>query len=207
MTEGPGSGRKGRQCFFGRPSVELPVAEQHGGAPAQDGAAGPPSREVADGTVLVSVLTRILAEWTAPDFLTAVAAREGVDLDPGAITMVTILANSGPQRPSRLAADMVTGASNISKILARLITAGLARRIADPTDARAQLVELTASGQRTAAALVRAGDGLVDELFAGWTEPDRKEFTRLLARFGDATTALSGRLRHATWAPGAPPPP
>ena len=182
----------------GTPTAALPMAEQHGTAPAQNRAAGLPSPEVTGGTALVSVLTRILAEWTAPDFLTAVATREGVDLDPGAITMVTILANSGPQRPSRLAADMVTGASNISKILARLITAGLARRIADPTDARAQLVELTAPGHRVAAALVRAGDGLVDELFAGWTEADRKEFTRLLARFGEATTALSGRLRHAT---------
>ncbi|PYI64313.1 hypothetical protein CVV68_22230 [Arthrobacter livingstonensis] len=146
------------------------------------------------GTAFIASLTRVLGEWTAPEFLTAVAAREGVDLDPGAITMVTILANTGPQRPSQLAADMVTGASNISKIAARLESSDLARRTTDPADARAQQVELTAAGHRVAAALVRAGNGLVDELLDGWPQPDRAEFTRLLAKFEQSTISLSARL-------------
>ncbi|MDQ6740820.1 MAG: MarR family winged helix-turn-helix transcriptional regulator [Actinomycetota bacterium] len=92
---------------------------------------------------LIVALTRILAEWTAPDFLTAVAAREGVSLDPGAIVMVTILSRQGASRPSRLAAQMVTGASNVSKIVGRLTEAGLAVRGPDPSEARVQPVHLT----------------------------------------------------------------
>ena len=145
---------------------------------------------------LIATLTRVLAEWTAPDFLTAVAAREGVDLDPGAITMVTMLSREGPQRPSQLATNMVTGASNISKITARLTAAGLARRVQDPRDARAQLLELTRSGEQVAAALVRAGTGLVDDLLNGWDDTDRTDLARLLKKFEGSTIALADGLGH-----------
>ncbi|ALO65763.1 MarR family transcriptional regulator [Arthrobacter alpinus] len=147
-----------------------------------------------DGAALIASLTRVLAEWTAPEFLTAVAAREGVDLDPGAITMVTILSHDGPLRPSHIATKMVTGASNISKITARLSKAGLVERVSDPSDARAQRVQLTASGHQTAAKLVLAGNGVVGDLLNGWPEKDRAEFTRLLARFESSTIMLSNRL-------------
>lgn len=148
----------------------------------------------ADGAALIASLTRVLAEWTAPEFLTAVVAREGLELDPGAITMVSILSHDGPQRPSHLATKMVTGASNVSKIVARLSTAGLVERVADPTDARAQRVELSTAGHQVAATFVRAGNGMVDELLDGWQENDRAEFTRLLSKFEESTISLSTRL-------------
>lgn len=147
-----------------------------------------------DGAAIIASLTRVLAEWTAPEFLTAVAAREGVDLDPGAITMVTILSKNGPLRPSRLATNMVTGASNISKILARLTKAGLTRQTTDPTDARALKVELTPAGHQVAAAFVRAGNGLIDELLDGWPKKERAEFAHLLAKFEHSTITLSARM-------------
>ncbi len=143
---------------------------------------------------LISALTRVLGEWTAPDFLRKVAAREGLDLDAGAITMITILANHGAQRPSALSENMVTGASNVSKILARLVNAGLAVRVGDPVDARAQLVKLTSAGQSVADAFVRAGNGLVDDLLHDWSEKDRREFTRLLQMFKNSTISFSARL-------------
>lgn len=143
---------------------------------------------------LISSLTRILGEWTAPEFLSGVVAREGIHLDPPAIVVVTILAEHGPRRPSALAAHLVTGASNISKIIRRLGDAGLAIRKPDPEDARAQLVELTTAGRGVAAAFVRAGDGLVDELLAGWSERDRSTFVALLQRFEGATVRLAAAL-------------
>lgn len=146
---------------------------------------------------LIAALTRVLAAWTAPEFMTAVAAREGVTLDPGAITMVTILAKDGPKRPSQLAGQMVTGASNISKISARLIAAGLAQRVSDPLDARAQLLELTSSGEHVSAALAQAGAGLVDDLLDGWSDADRLDFSRLLQKFENSTVALATGLVQA----------
>lgn len=144
---------------------------------------------------LMASLTRILGEWTAPEFLTAIAAREGVDLDAAAIVTVTVLANHGPQRPSALAAHLVTGASNASKIIRRLTEAGFAIREPDPDDARAQLITLTDAGRKIAASFVSAGDGLVDELLEGWSAADRELFTGLLQRFEQATVALAAGLR------------
>ncbi|MFJ6416595.1 MarR family winged helix-turn-helix transcriptional regulator [Paeniglutamicibacter sp. NPDC091659] len=132
---------------------------------------------------LVHALNGILAQWTSPEFITAVAAREGVHLDPGAITMVTILGSAGPQRPSALAARMVTGASNISKIVARLQEAGAIQKLADPRDSRASLVELTAAGRDMAEALTRSGTSLVTELIGQWSTEDRSDLLRLLDRF------------------------
>lgn len=140
---------------------------------------------------LISSLTRIISEWSAPDFLTAVVAREGVDLDPGAITMITILSDQGPQRPSVLARHMVTGASNISKIVARLTAAKLSQRIADPRDARAHLVALTTDGQRVADTFVRAGDGLVEELLHGWSSQERADLLASLEKLESATVKLA----------------
>lgn len=145
-------------------------------------------------SALIASLTRIIGEWTAPDFLTAVVAREGVELDPGAITMVTILSTKGPQRPSGLASNMVTGASNISKIVARLSAAGLVERTSDPSDARAQRVALTEAGHRVAGTFVRAGDGLVEDLLAGWNPTERTELLRSLQKLEQSTVALAQRL-------------
>ncbi|MDN6170917.1 MarR family winged helix-turn-helix transcriptional regulator [Arthrobacter sp. 179] len=143
---------------------------------------------------LIAALTRILGEWTAPGFLTGVAAREGVHLDPPAIVMVTVIAQKGPQRPSALAAHLVTGPSNISKIIRRLSEAGLVVRATDPEDARAQRVQLTPAGEHVAAAFVKAGDGMVDELLEGWSEADRRTFVTLLERFAVASTSFAGTL-------------
>lgn len=144
---------------------------------------------------LMTSLTRIMAEWHAPEFLTAVVAREGLDLDPGTIRVITFLATGGPMRPSKLAQHLVTGASNVSKILTRLSTAGIVERIPDPADARATLVTLTPSGRAVATRFVRAGDSLVDDLLAGWSTQERQDLVRLLSKLEQSTAALSAQLK------------
>lgn len=144
---------------------------------------------------IIASLIRIIGEWTAPDFLTAVVAREGVDLDPAAITMVTILSADGPLRPSVLATKMVTGASNVSKVVARLIASGMAERISDPDDARATLIALTDAGRRVAHSFVRAGDGLVEDLLRGWSAQERTGLAQSLAKLEQSTISFSTQLR------------
>ncbi|MDJ0357124.1 MarR family transcriptional regulator [Paenarthrobacter sp. PH39-S1] len=146
---------------------------------------------------LIQVLNGILAQWTAPDFTTAVAAREGVVLDPGALTLLTILNNSGAQRPSALAERMVTGASNISKITARLQQAGLVGRSGDPMDSRASLIVLTQAGQWAGEALQRSGNSLIDELLEDWNAEDRSDMVRLLTRFEVESNRVAATLRDA----------
>ncbi len=144
---------------------------------------------------LIQILNGILAQWTAPDFTTAVAAREGVVLDPGALTLLSILNNSGAQRPSALAENMVTGASNISKITARLQQAGLVERARDPQDSRASLIGLTEAGEQAGAAIRQSGNTLLDELLGDWSDGDRSDLVRLLGRFEVESHRVAGNLK------------
>ncbi|WP_320537056.1 MarR family winged helix-turn-helix transcriptional regulator [Pseudarthrobacter sp. IC2-21] len=132
---------------------------------------------------LIRALRGILAQWTAPEFITAVARREDLHFDPGALKILTILNSFGAQRPSALASRMVTGASNISKITTRLAQARMVERTSDPRDSRATLIGLTESGRRAAISLERSGNSLVVDLLGSWSPADRNELLRLLTRF------------------------
>lgn len=164
-----------------------------------------PSTVDIDRAALIEALTRIISEWSAPEFLTGVVAREGIVLDPGAIKMVTMLSAQGPQRPSVLARNMVTGPSNISKIAQRLIAAGLAQRISDQNDARAHLLALTEYGRHVAGSFVRAGTGLVDDLLHGWSEQERQELLRSLQKLERATMSFATQLHHTPSTRQTPP--
>lgn len=141
------------------------------------------------------VLNSVLAQWTSPDFITSVAARVGVKLDPGSITALSILGAHGPQRPSSLATRMVTGASNISKIATRLQDAGLLRKLEDPHDSRASLLVLTEDGQRAATALGDSGHLLLNDLLGGWSATDKENLLQLLSRFERETRRVAAKLK------------
>jgi DNA-binding MarR family transcriptional regulator len=142
----------------------------------------------------LAALTGIIAQWTAPTFLVNVTAREGIDLDSTSITAIHFLDRQGPLRPSVLADQLGTGASNVSKVLGRLESAGLIERRKDEVDARATLIQLTAAGDEVAAAFVRAGDGMLDELLDGWSDEERHLLTQLTQRLDDSTRAFGAKL-------------
>lgn len=146
-------------------------------------------------STLIHTLNGILAQWTAPAFTTAVAAREGLVLDSGALNLLSILNNSGPLRPSALAERMATGASNISKISARLKDAGLVERLNDPEDSRAFLIGLTAAGDQAGQVVRRSGHSLIDELLEDWSEHDRGTLVRLLSQFENDSKRVATNLR------------
>lgn len=142
----------------------------------------------------LAALTGIISQWTAPSFLVHVTAREGIDLDATSITAIHFLDRQGPLRPSVLADQLGTGASNVSKVLGRLETAGLIERRKDQADARAALIHLTTGGDEVAAAFVRAGDGMLDELLDGWSEKERLLLTHLTQRLDTSTRAFAAKL-------------
>ena len=139
-------------------------------------------------------LTSVISQWTAPSFLVAVTAREGIDLDSTSITAISTLDRLGPLRPSVLADHLATGASNVSKVLGRLDAAGLIERRKDEADARASVIHLTAAGNDVAAAFIRAGDGMLDELLDGWSDKERRLLTHLTQRLDVSTRAFAARL-------------
>lgn len=88
-------------------------------------------------------------------------------LSPTQAQILTTLAGAGGLRPSELAARLAIGLATVSESVRALVDKGLARKVADPADARATRVELTATGAaeaRQAAAwpdfLVRAAEAM-----------------------------------------------
>lgn len=147
-------------------------------------------------STLIHTLNGILAQWTTPTFTTAVAAREGLILDSAALALLSIINNDGPLRPSALAERMGTGASNISKIFARLQEAGLAERLGDPADSRAFLIGLTAAGEQAGQAVRRSGHSLIDDMLEDWSEQDRDTLVRLLSQFNSESKRVAADLRN-----------
>jgi DNA-binding MarR family transcriptional regulator len=83
-----------------------------------------------------------------------------------------VIADEGPCRASLLSERMGVGASVVSRLVSALHQQGLVDREPDPEDGRAELLQLTPTGQ---AARLRARAAYVDALaarLAGW-ETDR----------------------------------
>ena len=131
----------------------------------------------------LAALLRVFSNWGSEQFMTSLAAGAGYDLDSTSIVAITVLGQDGALRPSVLAERLRVGPSNVSKIAARLIDAGLAVRIPDATDARANRITLTASGNALMDDLVTAGDRMMGDILTRWSETDRADFTRLVQQF------------------------
>lgn len=140
---------------------------------------------------VIASLVRIVAVWTSDAFQNLLVGRP--DLPDQALTAVHLLAARGAHRPAQLAAAMHLSAAGTSRLIESLAQAGLVARAADPTDARATLVGLTASGVEFSRHLVRIGDTLADDLLRGWSADDRTALAHLVHRFADAVDARAHR--------------
>jgi DNA-binding MarR family transcriptional regulator len=82
-------------------------------------------------------------------------ARWAVRIAPKQMSMTALgtlsTLSSGPQRVSTLAEREGTTQPGMTALVNRLAAAGYVQRIADPTDGRATLVQLTAKGELTLA--------------------------------------------------------
>jgi DNA-binding MarR family transcriptional regulator len=82
-------------------------------------------------------------------------ARWAVHITPKQISMTALgtlsTLSAGPLRVSALAEREGTTQPGMTALVNRLAASGYVRRIADPTDGRATLVQLTAAGERTLA--------------------------------------------------------
>jgi DNA-binding MarR family transcriptional regulator len=92
-----------------------------------------------------------------------------------------------------------------SKLAGQAIAAGLLRRVADQSDGRRSLLELTSGGHAYLDQVHRYRRGQFAAAMSGWTDHDRETFADLLARFitaldqpGSGTTAGSSRERWET---------
>lgn len=151
-------------------------------APQPGPAGSPVSADVAE---LDRALTRIayLLTRNRRNGLTTTAA--GVPLDRAAVTVLLALADSGTIRPGELAARLEVEAPHVTRQVQRLEKAGYAERCPDPDDRRAQLVQLTPSGQAAAGRIRDVGRSGMQAALAHWPSGELHQFATLFNRMVD----------------------
>jgi DNA-binding MarR family transcriptional regulator len=101
-------------------------------------------------------------------------------------------------RPSDLAAQMRLDVSTISRHLRSLEQQGMVQRNADPDDARAQRISITARGGDVLTRGLDHRAATIRDAIAHWPEEDRSALRQLLRRLADDLSEVAG-----PWAPAA----
>lgn len=97
-----------------------------------------------------------------------------VGLYPGQELLLMHLWDAGPQRQSDLAAKFDTDSASMTRTVQRLERAGFVRRLPDPTDRRATLVESTPAGTALRTRVEQLWAEL-EALTIGNMSPDRQQ--------------------------------
>lgn len=118
----------------------------------------------------------------------------GLPLDrPGLTVLITLRMAGRPLRVGEIAERMQVVGPHVTRHLHDLERADLVRRVVDPDDQRARLVELTDAGAAAAGRYLEAVLGWFTGAVADWPDEDKATFGRLLGRFVDDLRAHAGQ--------------
>lgn len=134
-----------------------------------------------------------IVEWTSSRGYRLRVMQESsfpLDGDIPAFLVANQVARTGAQRPSNLATVLEYSASNVSKCVARLEDAGLARRVPDPQDDRAVLVALTSGGRIWAARMIAWDTARFESMMSGWSEAERLLFNVVMEKYAESARLL-----------------
>ena len=106
-------------------------------------------------------------------------------LDKGAVALLSQLCESGEVRGSDLAQHACLDASTVSRHLRSLESAGYVTRRTDPADARAALIDVSASGRDVLDLAVADRADTFARATESWSAEDRATLTRLARRLAD----------------------
>lgn len=123
------------------------------------------------------------------------AAAAGLSLDRPAVSVLMTLHSAGePLRIGEIATRMQVVGPHITRQVQSLERRDLVRRVSDPDDRRASLVEPTAEGAAAAERYMASMIGWFMQAIGAWPDRDRAELGRLLARLADDVIAGLARL-------------
>lgn len=119
----------------------------------------------------------------------------GLNLDRPALGVLITLRMAGtPLRVGEIAQRMQVVGPHVTRQVQALERRGLVRRVADPNDRRASLIEPTAAGtdagNRYSATLIE----WFTDAIRDWPESDRSDLARLLGQLADDVTAHLDRV-------------
>jgi DNA-binding MarR family transcriptional regulator len=110
-------------------------------------------------------------------------AAAGDDVESAAHLLLSAVESEGPMRASALAASVHSDLSTVSRQVAALVGRGLLERRADQRDGRACVLAVTDVGRTAIAEHERARQSFFDEVLAGWSADELRQFGRQLERF------------------------
>lgn len=119
------------------------------------------------------------------------AADTDTGLGPARLSALSVLVFAGPQRLTRLAAMEQVRPPTMTKVVAGLEGAGLARKRADPDDARAVCIEATARGRALLIEGRRRRVALLAYGLAGLTPAERRLMARAAVLLEQVAAGLS----------------
>jgi DNA-binding MarR family transcriptional regulator len=107
-----------------------------------------------------------------------------------ALMLLFPLRAMGPMRVTDLAEVKQADPSTVSRQVAQLVKAGLARREADPVDGRASRLAVTETGLNACEQLHQARYALLSEALGSWPAERVATFADLFAEFNTSVEAL-----------------
>ncbi|GAA5075019.1 MarR family transcriptional regulator [Streptomyces sp. SID10815] len=163
-------------------------------APESPGASGPETPHSALLTVLPRI-TQLSAAFSKGRLVDRAVEAAGLTLDrPAMGVLVSLRTADGALRIGEIAERMQVVGPHITRQVQALEKRGLVRRVADPLDRRASLVEPTEAGREAADRYVASILGWFADAIADWPGQDRDDLARLLTRLADDVTARLARL-------------
>jgi DNA-binding MarR family transcriptional regulator len=115
-----------------------------------------------------------------------------------ALMLLFPLRHLGPMRVTDLAEVKQADPSTISRQVAQLVKAGLARREADPVDGRASRLAVTDTGLAACQRLHKARHALLSQALSDWPPERITAFADLFTEFNSSVEALLRRDAAAT---------
>jgi DNA-binding MarR family transcriptional regulator len=109
----------------------------------------------------------------------------GDPLEFAASRILGAVGRRGPVRPSAVAHESHVDLSTASRHIDTLVRQGLVAKSADPDDARASLVEVTAQGRAVLDVLLANRSAAIAPALADWPDRDRSQLVSLLVRLAD----------------------
>jgi DNA-binding MarR family transcriptional regulator len=108
---------------------------------------------------------------------------------PAFSVLVSVHLAGKPLRISEIAEKMQLVQPHVTRQVQQLERRGLVRRTGDPNDRRVSFIEPTDEGKAAADRYTRTLISWFTGAIAHWSEQDRGDLGRLLARFADDVTA------------------
>ncbi|MEZ0164873.1 MarR family winged helix-turn-helix transcriptional regulator [Kineococcus sp. LSe6-4] len=168
--------------------------------------AGTPARgrgQDGDGQLVSAVADQVGRQLRALHSFKAQVARGESDVERAMHVVLYVLADHGPLRVSALAERLGTDPSTTSRQTGDLVRRDLLRRLPDPDDRRASLLDVTAAGHEVVAQMKQRRHEHLARAVDDFTDEDLVTFTALLSRFADGLErARTDTLRTTTTAPG-----